>query len=286
MSAPEHPLERTQAVFRRARLARVTGVATILLIAAPAVWDGDPSLVLYAALLSLPYVVFSLMKTGEKWQAWGRLFAWLGLATSFVCACLVVLWRSDWRVPLYLLTLAALQAAQLLLLRRSHPEKVTARAPRILGGVYAALVAGFVILTIPTSFGGGSERLHQNEVAAMGSLRSINSAATLYFNNYQKLGYPRDLHAMGPSASPGKEDEHAAGMLEANLACAQSPCVKAGYTFEYQVEVKDGVVIHYRAYARPLTFERTGIASFYTSDDGVIHRTNENRAATPKDPAQ
>jgi hypothetical protein len=267
-------------------MARVAGVATILLIAAPAVWDSDPSLVLYAAIFCLPYLVFTLMRTSEKWQAWGRLFAWLGLVTSVVGACLALFWRSDWRIPVYLLTIGAVQVAQLVLLRHAHSGEVKSRGPRILGGVYAALVAGFVILTLPTSFGGGSERLHYNEMSAVGSLRSINSAATLYLNNYQKLGYPRDLHAMGRAASPGKEDEHAAGILEANLACAQSRCVKAGYSFEYQVEVKDGVAIHYRAHARPLTFEKTGIASFYTSDDGVIHRTSENRAATANDPPQ
>ncbi len=123
-----------------------------------------------------------------------------------------------------------------------------------------------------------------NEASAVGALRSINTAQVTYASTYPDAGFFARLSQAGPPADGRQPDRQASGLLDGSLACAAEPCVKSGYSFTIRTRSVFPRV-SYEAFARPITYGKTGARSFYTSEDGVIRFTTEDRDAIAKDPS-
>jgi type IV pilus assembly protein PilA len=108
-------------------------------------------------------------------------------------------------------------------------------------------------------------RIAANEASAVGSLRTLNSAADSYQNTYGH--YPLSLHSFGPPAN-GTPSEDAAGLVDPVLAGGQ----KSGYFFTYRrmspfgSSGREGYTIN----ADPLNPNSTGVRHFSIDQTGVI----------------
>lgn len=77
-------------------------------------------------------------------------------------------------------------------------------------------------------------RLAVNQASAVGSLRTIHTAAEVYSSTYQR-GYPKHLLPLGPPRAGGPQNAQGAGLIDEKLASG----AKSGYVFIYQVTAQD-----------------------------------------------
>jgi type IV pilus assembly protein PilA len=108
-------------------------------------------------------------------------------------------------------------------------------------------------------------RMAANEASAVGSTRSINTAAVSYTSSYPDLGFPSTLADMGGTSCTATSSTNAC-MLDEVLASG----TKAGYTF---VWVGDGLTpsVAYTLTATPAAVGQTGQRQFCTDASGLIH---------------
>ena len=113
------------------------------------------------------------------------------------------------------------------------------------------------------------QRLEGNEANAIAGIRVMNTAL---YQHRQKHGdaYPKSAAELRDS-------------IDANLACGQPTCVKAGYNFAYQLGAPTAMGPRYTIVARPNAFGNTGRRSFYSDESGVVRATDEDRPATAND---
>jgi hypothetical protein len=107
-------------------------------------------------------------------------------------------------------------------------------------------------------------RMAANEAIAVGSLRSLNSAATTYSNTYGH--FPQSLRNFGPSTN-GSPSEESAGLIDPVLASGR----KSGYLYSYYSlpAVGNGGGF-YTVHADPLEPDKSGVRHFSTDQTGVI----------------
>ncbi len=170
-----------------------------------------------------------------------------------------------------------------------------------LGYAEMGLVVVLIIaaIAIPSLIGAKS---NANQVSAIGSLRAINQAETLYNNTYQT--YSTTLAQLGP-ATGGQPSVSAAGLINDTALIAGT---KAGYVFKYtptgagasgggnNSESNAGgtggtstggsaMVLGYTVNADPLVPGKTGTAHYFLDDSGTIH-VNNTAPASVNDPTQ
>jgi len=118
-----------------------------------------------------------------------------------------------------------------------------------------------------------------SEAAAVGALRTLNTAEVTYSSTYPH-GFSPDLKSLGDNGGVGSES--AAALIDAELAGGK----KNGYIFVYTSSPKDakGLIQSYSIKARPATFGKTGSHNYYSDQSGVIRATDQDRAATVGDP--
>jgi type IV pilus assembly protein PilA len=131
-------------------------------------------------------------------------------------------------------------------------------------------------------------RMLADEASAVGSLRTLVTAATTYSATYNN-GYPPTLAALGPAAGGGN-----------NATCDNSDLIdsvlsagnKAGYVFTYTGSNPISAAAQgcanpgfntYTINADPVTRGQTGQRSFFTDPSGTI-RYNTSQPATATDP--
>ena len=105
-------------------------------------------------------------------------------------------------------------------------------------------------------------RMAANEASAVGSLRTINTAAVTYDATYPKSGYPPSLKSLGTNGAPSSES---ADLIDSVLASGS----KSGYRFVF---TGDGNIpsTSYSVVATPITIGTTGQRSFFTDQTGII----------------
>jgi|SRR5579863_4370275 len=108
-------------------------------------------------------------------------------------------------------------------------------------------------------------RMAANEASAVGSTRSINTAAVTYTSAYPDLGYPATLGDMGGTSCAATSSTNAC-LLDAVLASG----TKAGYTF---VWVGDGLTpsVNYTLTTTPVVVGQTGQRQFCSDSTNLIH---------------
>ena len=121
-----------------------------------------------------------------------------------------------------------------------------------------------------------------NEASAMGSLRTLNTAAVTYLNTYGH--YPPSLRSFGPSPS-GKPSENAADLVDPVLAGGR----KSGYLFTYR-SFPAFDAAHTGAYtilADPLEPGSSGYRRFSTDQSGALFANGvELGGSRPQEEAQ
>jgi uncharacterized protein DUF4349/putative zinc finger protein len=134
----------------------------------------------------------------------------------------------------------------------------------VVGWSIAAMCATLLFLAIATP-NLLRPRYAANEAAAVGSLRSLNTAATGYSITYGH--FPRSLKNFGPPSS-GVATEDAAALIDSILAGG----TKSGYIFSYRSFpfVAGNAMGGYSITATPLQPGTTGYRQFFTDQTGVI----------------
>ena len=133
----------------------------------------------------------------------------------------------------------------------------------VLLGILLGAIWSFLWFVVPERQGNPTA---QAETRAVQALRDVRSALAGYASG-QGSGYPRQFEALGEAARTAAQ-------------LAQSVNYQIQYT-PGPVEA-DGAIRTYTLQARAGNF---GFLNFFTDDNGVVHATRENRAATSQDPA-
>jgi type II secretory pathway pseudopilin PulG len=156
--------------------------------------------------------------------------------------------------------------------------KGMAMAGLILGYLGVSLVPILIVaaIAIPNLL---RSRMAANQASAVGSLRTINTAAITYASTYN-TGYPTTLAQLGPGRG-GAPSPEAAGLIDEVLTSG----IKSGYKFTYTPGEKDsaGRVTTYKAYADPVVPGNTGQNHYFTDQTGII-RQEFDRQATDASP--
>ena len=117
-------------------------------------------------------------------------------------------------------------------------------------------------------------RMAANEASAVESIRTINSAETLYFTTY---GTWTDLSTLGPNYN-GYPLSVRAGILDGVLGCNQPSfsgaltyCPKSGYMMSVYYSGGASPLFTFISYATPITVGQTGQRAFCSDGGGGIY---------------
>ncbi|MCL6565346.1 MAG: prepilin-type N-terminal cleavage/methylation domain-containing protein [Acidobacteriia bacterium] len=132
--------------------------------------------------------------------------------------------------------------------------------------IVVAIILIIAAIAIPNLL---RSRMAANEASAVGSLRTLNTAAVTYAS--QCGGFPANLAALGPPASGGNPDCTRADLIDEVLASGS----KSGYDFLYNAADanSDGNMDTYTINADPITPGTTGTRHFFTDQSGVIRQS-------------
>ena len=137
--------------------------------------------------------------------------------------------------------------------------------------IVVAIILIIAAIAIPNLL---RSKMAANEASAVGSLRSINTAAVAW--STQCGSYPPSLAALGPPFVACTTGD----LIDSVLALG----TKSGYTFVYTTPGTSGGVAGttYDVTATPVTIGSTGQRGFFTDQSGVI-RANTSGTATQTD---
>ena len=138
--------------------------------------------------------------------------------------------------------------------------------------IVVAIILIIAAIAIPNLL---RSRIAANESAAVGSLRTINTAEVTYASTYPDVGYATTFTALGPTGGASADSTHA-GLLDNVIACSASgPCKKSGYIFSIATDASKAYLIN----SIPNLSGTTGVKAFCTSADAVIHNDTAGTAA-------
>jgi type IV pilus assembly protein PilA len=136
--------------------------------------------------------------------------------------------------------------------------------------IVVAIILIIAAIAIPNLL---RSRMAANEASAVGSLRTINTAAVNYFTTYG-IGYPSTLAKLGPASSASSTT---ADLIDSVLAGGS----KSGFSFSYSAaSAVSNSVNQYTITATPLSAGVTGQRSFFTDQSGVIRADATGATAT------
>lgn len=109
-------------------------------------------------------------------------------------------------------------------------------------------------------------KMAANEASAVGSMRTIVTAAVTYSTAYNK-GFPPDLASLGPP-SGGSADSHRADLIAEALAAGS----RYGYVFTYRAvsTSSNGALDAFQLNADPISPGASGVRHFFVDQTGVI----------------
>jgi hypothetical protein len=255
-------------LWREGAGARVAELAVFLLA---------PTLVLYLGILY--WLRGGAQRKGLALAAmtgWGGL---IGAVLGAVCPSADQRFAGILFVPQLLLLVATYQAHADLRRQAGERQKLMEGARRLLYlAVPLASLVFFGLTLLPEA---RLTRVRLNQASAVGALRVIATAEIEYARTY-RAGFSRSLATLAPPTAGAQPSASAAGFIDGVLASG----VKSGYRFTYTPGAPDqaGHIQTYTLTARPLEYGKTGRASFFTVQSGVIRYTTEDRPATVKDP--
>jgi type IV pilus assembly protein PilA len=131
-------------------------------------------------------------------------------------------------------------------------------------------------------------RIAANEASAVESLRTLNSAATIYATSWG-VQYPNNLAVLG-GATTVPATCTLAELIDPQLAAAKAAPGKSGYKFTYTGTTAVPAVKgckgfqQYTIAAVPLNIGQTGQRGFFTDESGVIRFTTNGKPPTIASP--
>lgn len=130
--------------------------------------------------------------------------------------------------------------------------------------IVVAIIGIIAAIAIPSLL---RSRMSANEAAAAGGCKTLAAGQTDYNNNSSPHTYSRNMGNLGTGAGAG-----GVGFIDPALASG----IKAGYTY-YMVPgptTGNNQTWTWSATAWPLTYQSTGVRSFYINESGII-RTSD-----------
>ncbi|MDP9264420.1 MAG: DUF4190 domain-containing protein [Acidobacteriota bacterium] len=142
---------------------------------------------------------------------------------------------------------------------------------------FIAIIAAIAIPNLLRS------RVAANEASAVGSIRTINTAAVTYAAMYPQTGFSSSLEILGGS-TPCNASSTTACLIDQVLASGY----KSGYRFTYEAQDNNGdqVIDTYTVQAVPVTQGTTGFRSFCSDETGVIRYTTSEPCTKESPPLQ
>jgi prepilin-type N-terminal cleavage/methylation domain-containing protein len=138
--------------------------------------------------------------------------------------------------------------------------------------IVVAIILIIAAIAIPNLL---RSRMAANEASAVGSMRTINTAAVTYSTTYPAVGYPTTLAQIAANATATSA---AADLIDSVLGAG----TKSGYSFAMTVGAGATTPqTTYTSTAKPLSTS-SGTRSFYSDQSGVI-RGNATGTATSTD---
>jgi len=152
----------------------------------------------------------------------------------------------------------------------------------VLGYIGISIVPVLIIaaIAIPNLL---RSRMAANEASAVGSLRTISTAAVNYSAAYQH-GFPASLEALGPAPGGEKASEKAAGLIDNVLASGR----RSGYVIRYESSkpTSEGSFEGFSVYADPDAPGSTGQRHFFIDETAVIRLEMDRPASRDSPPIE
>ena len=127
--------------------------------------------------------------------------------------------------------------------------------------IVVAIILIIAAIAIPNLL---RSRMAANEASAVGSMRTVNTAAVTYSTTYG-IGFPATLARLSPAATATSTS---ADLVDSVLAAG----IKSGYSFAYTAGAADaaGNINTYTLTGVPTAVGTTGQRGFFTDQSGVI----------------
>jgi type IV pilus assembly protein PilA len=141
--------------------------------------------------------------------------------------------------------------------------------------IVVAIILIIAAIAIPNLL---RSRMAANEASAVGSLRTLNTAAVTYSSTYPASGYPGSLASLGTS---GAATSASADLIDSVLASG----TKSGYGFTWTAG-SGTPSTGYSIVANPVSRGTSGQRGFYTDQSGVIRNDPTTTATSASAPLQ
>jgi prepilin-type N-terminal cleavage/methylation domain-containing protein len=142
--------------------------------------------------------------------------------------------------------------------------------------IVVAIILIIAAIAIPNLL---RSRMAANEASAVGSIRSINTAAVTYSSTYPSVGYPSSLAVLAPATSA---TSGAADLIDSVLAGG----TKSGYTFAVAPNGTGTPLTGYSVNGNPVSANTSGTRGFYSDQSGVIRYSSGGAASSSNSPLQ
>jgi type IV pilus assembly protein PilA len=148
--------------------------------------------------------------------------------------------------------------------------------------IVVAIILVIAAMAIPNLL---RARRAANEASAVGSIRTVNVAETTYQSTYPDSGYASTLKELGPTNAKGckKPSNKTACLIDYALSTAtDTSSGKSGYYFGLGAVTKKKFTTSYTIGGAATNWNRTGVRSFCSIEDGVIRTKVPSAADTPE----
>ena len=145
--------------------------------------------------------------------------------------------------------------------------------------IVVAIILIIAAIAIPNLL---RSRMAANEASAVGSIRSINTAAVTYSSTYPSVGYPTTLAQIAPPAGGAGASSAAADLVDSVL----SGGTKSGYQFAMAAVGTGTPQTGYSVNGDPVAPNTSGTRGFYSDQSGVTRYNSVNGATSSSSPLQ
>ena len=145
--------------------------------------------------------------------------------------------------------------------------------------IVVAIILIIAAIAIPNLL---RSRMAANEASAVGSIRSINTAAVTYSSTYPAIGYPTTLAQLAPATGGAGASSSAADLVDSVL----SGGTKSGYQFKMAALGSGTPQTGYSVNGDPVAPNTSGTRGFYSDQSGVIRYFSASGAKSSDSPLQ
>ena len=141
--------------------------------------------------------------------------------------------------------------------------------------IVVAIILIIAAIAIPNLL---RSRMAANEASAVGSIRSVNTAAVTYSSTYPSVGYPSSLAVLGPATAATSATSD---LIDSVLASG----TKSGYVFVLTPGTGTPLT-GYSVTGNAVAQNTSGTRGFYSDQSGVIRYNSVNGATSSSSPLQ